>query len=97
LAAWGIDFETKFLSAAFERTGRVTPYNYRTVDVRSISHGLRTAYGHVEYFSLRESCEERGIGFNRDLAHDALYDARKTAELSVYILGKMRRMAVDRF
>lgn len=97
LASWGIDFETKFLSAAFARTGRVLPYNYRTIDVRSISHGLRAAYGHMDYLSLHDSCLEKGIDFDRDLAHDALYDAQKTAELSAYILGKLRRMSVDRF
>ena len=36
LAAWGVDFETKFLRESFRQVGRDVPFHYKVIDVRSL-------------------------------------------------------------
>lgn len=95
VAAWGIDFELKFLNRAFKATERVVPFNYRNMDVRSLVHGVRSAGGGMAYLSLKDACADRGILFDKDRAHDALYDAQRTAELAVGTL-RMLDLAFER-
>ena len=86
VAAWGIDFELKFLHRAFGATERVVPFNYRNMDIRSLAHGVRAARGGMTYLSLKDACADRGILFDKNKAHDALYDAQRTAELAMQLL-----------
>ena len=86
LAAWGADFETKFLREAFRQVGRDRPFHYKVIDVRSLAHLPRAWLGLAEYLGLEESCEYYGVHFDRERAHDALYDATKTAEVALALL-----------
>ena len=86
VAAWGNDFELKFLTEAFETTRRVVPFPYKTLDIRSLAHLRRAQRNQVDYLSLGEACEYYGVPFDSDKAHDALYDATKTAELTIELL-----------
>lgn len=86
LAAWGSDFETKFLQDGFRRIDRVVPFTYKVIDVRSLGHLTRARLGFTEYLGLGESCDYYGVPFDSSKAHDALYDATKTAELALALL-----------
>ena len=86
LAAWGADFETKFLRESFRQVGRDVPFHYKVIDVRSLGHLPRARMGFTEYLGLGESCDYYSVPFDRGRAHDALYDATKTAELALALL-----------
>ena len=86
LAAWGADFETMFLRDAFRRVDRVVPFTYKVIDVRSLGHFPRARLGLTEYLGLGESCDYYDVPFDSGKAHDALYDATKTAELALVLL-----------
>ena len=86
LAAWGVDFETKFLRDAFRRIDRVVPFTFKVIDVRSLGHLPRAKLGFTDYMGLGESCDYYGVPFDSGKAHDALYDATKTAELALALL-----------
>ena len=86
LAAWGVDFETKFLRDAFRRIDRVVPFTFKVIDVRSLGHLPRAKLGFTDYMGLGESCDYYGVPFDSGKAHDALYDATKTAELDLALL-----------
>ncbi len=86
LAAWGVDFETKFLRDAFRRVDRVLPFTFKVIDVRSLGHIPRAKLGFTDYMGLGESCDYYGVPFDSGKAHDALYDATKTAELALALL-----------
>ena len=86
LAAWGVDFETKFLRDAFRRIDRVVPFTFKVIDVRSLGHLSRAKQGLTDYMGLGESCDYYGVSFDSSKAHDALYDATKTAELALALL-----------
>jgi ribonuclease T len=87
LAAWGADFETKFLLDAFRRIDRVAPFTFKVIDVRSLGHLPRARLGFTEYLGLGESCDYYGVPFDSGKAHDALYDSTKTAELALALLN----------
>ena len=86
LAAWGSDFETKFLQDAFRRIDRVVPFTFKVIDVRSLGHLPRAKLGFTDYLGLGESCDYYGVPFDGGKAHDALYDTTKTAELALELL-----------
>ena len=86
LAAWGADFETKFLRDAFRRIDRVVPFTFKVIDIRSLGHLPRAKLGFTDYLGLGESCNYYGVPFDGGKAHDALYDATKTAELALALL-----------
>ena len=86
LAAWGADFETKFLQDAFRRIDRAVPFTFKVIDVRSLGHLPRAKLGFTEYLGLGDSCVYHGVPFDSGQAHDALYDATKTAELALVLL-----------
>ena len=86
LAAWGVDFETKFLRDAFQRIDRVVPFTFKVIDVRSLGHLPRAKLGFTDYMGLGESCDYYGVPFDSGKAHDALYDATKSAELALALL-----------
>ena len=54
LAAWGADFETKFLRESFRQIGRSVPFHYKVIDVRSLGHLPRARMGFTEYLGLGE-------------------------------------------
>ena len=61
LAAWGVDFETKFLRDAFRRIDRVVPFTFKVIDVRSLGHLPRAKLGFTDYMGLGESCDYYGV------------------------------------
>lgn len=89
LAAWGIDFELKFLQAAFDSTGRVVPFPYQAFDVRSAAELVHAAERREDYLGLGEACDYFGVTFSPELAHDAEYDALMTAYLAVELLERV--------
>lgn len=87
LAAWGTDFEMSFLGAAFSKVDRMNPIPYRSQDIRSWAFFARDGY---DCLGLGDSCVEAGIPFDPALAHDAGYDALKTAEIALNLLDRRR-------
>ena len=86
LAAWGTDFEAAFLREASRQVSRDVPFHYKVIDVRSLAHLPRAWLGFTEYLGLEESCNYYGVHFDPARAHDALYDATKTAEIALALL-----------
>lgn len=86
LAAWGADFEAKFLQDAFRQIDRVVPFTFKVIDIRSLGHFPRAKLGFTDYLGLGDSCDYYGVSFDVAKAHDALYDAAKTAELALALL-----------
>lgn len=78
IAAWGNDFEMKFLKAAFQSTGRVRPYTYKSFDVRSAAFLLMLHYSREEYLGLEEAARYFDIPVEPDRVHDAAYDVELT-------------------
>ena len=93
LASWGIDFELKFLTRAFEERQRPVPFVFKGFDVRSAVHMVRAMAGETQYLGLGEACDWFGVPFDVKLAHDAGYDAARTAELVVKLLRGERYSA----
>ena len=86
LAAWGIDFELKFLHAAHSKTMRVVPFNYQTFDVRSAAFLHFAQDGLLEYPGLAEAAEAFGLDVDHNRLHDAVYDVELTAEIVLALL-----------
>ena len=84
VAAWGIDFESRFLSAAYTQTNRVIPYPYQMVDLRTLAY-MNSDLGCI--LGLRESAEVRGILFDVQDQHDAMYDVMKEMEVVDSVIG----------
>ncbi len=81
-------FDHGFINAASERNNiKRNPFHpFSTFDTATLA-GL--AYGQTV---LARSCKEAGIDFDDKEAHNALYDAQKTAELFCTIVNKWRKM-----
>lgn len=87
VAAWGTDFEMKFLEAAFKSTNRVKPFSYKSFDVRSFAYGmLSSLLGTFKYRGLADTAEVLGIYVDRSRVHDAMYDVHLTCEVLKYVL-----------
>ncbi len=87
LASWGIDFELKFLKNAFIRAGRPIPYRYQAVDIRSLMMMILAKNRQADILGLSEACQGWGLEWSPELAHSAVYDADKTAQLLVEMLN----------
>ncbi|PID44530.1 MAG: ribonuclease T [Proteobacteria bacterium] len=81
-------FDHGFINAAAERNKiKRNPFHpFSTFDTATLA-GL--AYGQTV---LARACSEAGIEFDNKEAHNALYDAQKTAELFCTIVNKWRAM-----
>lgn len=77
LVAHNASFDQQFLNRAVTRTQvKRNPFHpFSFIDTASLA---AVAYGHTV---LSEACARADIGFDRDRAHNALYDAERTAEL----------------
>ncbi|MAT83893.1 MAG: ribonuclease T [Gammaproteobacteria bacterium] len=77
LVAHNAAFDQQFLNRAVERTQvKRNPFHpFSFIDTASLA---AVAFGHTV---LSEACARADIAFDRDKAHDALYDAERTAEL----------------
>lgn len=77
LVAHNAAFDQQFLNRAVARTQiKRNPFHpFSFIDTASLA---AVAYGHTV---LSEACARADIGFDRDQAHSALYDAERTAEL----------------
>lgn len=88
VAAWGNDFEMKFLERAFKGNNRPVPFTYKSFDVRS-AYGFYSRIKYPfdnQYLGLREAVEREGLQSSADSYHDAGYDARQTARLLIHML-----------
>ena len=86
VSSWGIDFELKFLRAAFELIRRVRPYPFKGFDVRSAAALAPMRAGNTSFMGLVESARWYGLGVNEDRVHDAAYDVELTVEILLKIL-----------
>jgi ribonuclease T len=84
LVAHNAAFDHQFMREAFERNSlKRSPFHpFSFIDTASLA---AVAFGHTV---LSESCQRAGIEFDPDLAHDALYDAEKAAELFCGIVNR---------
>ncbi len=90
LASWGTDFELKFLTRAFQETGRPIPYHYQAMDIRSQFQFRRAKIGFTTLARLSDGCKEYGAEFITSLAHSAVYDANVAADILLGMLGDSR-------
>ena len=78
VAAWGIDFESKFLNHYYNKLNISPPYHHHMIDLRTLAY-LYTDLSSI--LGLREASQR----FNGDLdptkQHDAMYDVEQTAHL----------------
>ncbi len=83
LVAHNASFDRDFLVAGALRANvKRSPFHpFTTIDTASLS---AVAYGHTV---LREACARAGISFDAEQAHNALYDATRTAELFCQIVN----------
>tara|TARA_A100001037_G_scaffold306506_2_gene352195 strand:+ start:1559 stop:2152 length:594 start_codon:yes stop_codon:yes gene_type:complete len=83
LVAHNAAFDQQFLKIAIARNKlKRDPFHpFTFIDTASLA---AVAYGHTV---LREACLRAGIPFEQDKAHDALYDANRTAELFCSIVN----------
>lgn len=81
VAAWGTDFEMKFLYAACDRVHRVPPFSYKSVDVRSIAFAPMIKQGDLEYRGLSDAADWYGITVDSKRIHDAAYDVKLTCDV----------------
>jgi ribonuclease T len=77
MVAHNAAFDQQFLNRSVARTSvKRNPFHpFSFIDTASLA---AVAYGHTV---LSEACARADIGFDRDQAHNALYDAERTAEL----------------
>jgi ribonuclease T len=87
LVAHNASFDQQFLNRAIERTGvKRSPFHpFTSIDTASLA---AVAYGHTV---LSEACARADIEFDPDRAHNALYDAERTAELFCAIVNSWPR------
>lgn len=77
LVAHNAAFDQQFLNRAVDRAGvKRNPFHpFTFIDTASLA---AVTYGHTV---LSEACARADIDFDREQAHDALYDAERTAQL----------------
>lgn len=87
LVAHNAAFDQQFLNQAVERSGvRRNPFHpFTAIDTASLA---AVAYGHTV---LSEACARADVEFDPDQAHNALYDAERTAELFCRIVNSWPR------
>ena len=84
VAAWGIDFESRFLSAAYRSIGKSNPYPRHMLDLRT---AVYFAGGGNQVLGLKEASEKHNGPINPDMLHDAMYDVKLTMRLTHLLLG----------
>ena len=89
LVAHNAAFDQQFMLRAAERNNiKRNPFHpFSFIDTASLA---AVAYGHTV---LREACLRAGIAFNQEKAHDALYDASRTAELFCSIVNGWEQLS----
>lgn len=93
MVAHNAAFDQQFLNRAVARTHvKRNPFHpFSAIDTASLA---AVAFGHTV---LSEACARADIGFDRDQAHSALYDAERTAELFCAIVNAWSKVgAVSR-
>lgn len=83
VAAWGIDFEAKFLEASYARVSRMPPYPYSMVDLRTLAYAAADLQ---ELHGLATVARGWGLPVSDEGLHDALYDV----QLAVRVLRESR-------
>ncbi len=83
LVAHNAAFDQQFMNKAIARSQvKRNPFHpFTFIDTASLA---AVAYGHTV---LSEACSRAAIGFDREQAHSALYDAERTAELFCAIVN----------
>jgi ribonuclease T len=84
MVAHNAAFDLGFLSAACVRTGmKRSPFHpFTTLDTASLA---ALAYGHTV---LSEACRRAGLSFDATRAHNAAYDAERTAQLFCQMVNR---------
>ena len=87
LVAHNAAFDQQFIRSACERHGlNRSPFHpFSFIDTASLA---AVAFGHTV---LSESCQRAGITFEASRAHNALYDAEKTAALFCEIVNRWQQ------
>jgi ribonuclease T len=88
LVAHNAAFDHGFMRLAYERNdlNRSPFHPFSFIDTASLA---AVAYGHTV---LSEACSRAGIPFEASRAHNALYDAEKTAELFCTIVNRWQKL-----
>ncbi len=88
LVAHNAAFDQQFLGRAIERNGlKRSPFHpFSFIDTASLA---AVSYGHTV---LSEACLRAGISFDGARAHNALYDAERTAELFCGIVNRWQAL-----
>ncbi len=89
VAAWGNDFEMKFLDAACRQVGRVAPFSYKSFDVRTASFVPMIMQRELDYRSLADAARWYNILVDDDRLHDARYDVYLTCEILLAALDRV--------
>lgn len=89
LVAHNAAFDHGFMRLAFERNGlNRSPFHpFSSIDTASLA---AVSFGHTV---LSEACSRAGIDFEAGRAHNALYDAQRTAELFCVIVNGWQRLS----
>lgn len=84
MVAHNAAFDMGFMNAAIDRHQlKRSPFHpFTFIDTASLA---AVGVGHTV---LREACERAGIEFDNDQAHNALYDAQRTAELFCWMVNR---------
>ena len=92
LLAHNAAFDASFLRQAVERTNvKRDPFHpFSTLDTASLA---AVSYGHTV---LSEACQRAGIAYEKDRAHNALYDAERCALLFCEIVNAWNALAPGR-
>jgi len=80
------DHQFIFAAAARQNAKRNPLHSFSCLDTVTLG---ALGCGHTV---LVKACEIAGISFNNELAHNALYDAQKTAELFCYIVNRWQNL-----
>ncbi len=89
LVAHNAAFDQQFMQRAYLRNGlNRSPFHpFSVIDTASLA---AVAFGHTV---LSESCRRAGIPFDAGSAHNALYDAEKTAALFCEIVNRWKTVS----
>lgn len=84
MVAHNASFDQGFLHAACQRISlKRNPFHpFTSLDTASLA---AVAYGHTV---LSEACQRAGISFDQSLAHNAAYDAERTAQLFCHMVNR---------
>lgn len=100
LAQWSSSFDSSMLIEAYKRVWPLEkfPFSRRVYDIASIARFYLIARGDLHssdnQVGLVHCAEKLGIPFNKDMTHDALYDAKLTARVARTLYYRIRDLEI---